>query len=103
MTKILNNFIKATEELEEYLGIENILYHSIECDDESYFTIFSNGDFGWADSLDDLEKQDGEYYQEEIIDIKESFDLTAVLFNSGCGEGDSWIIFNNNNKVIEIE
>lgn len=96
--KLLDNYIKATEALEEYFGINNLNYYALEIKDD-FFTIFYDGEeIGWAETEEELENQDGEYYQEAVRQVAEKEELTLVLIDNDNGGDNYWIIFKNENK-----
>lgn len=95
--KLLENYIKALEELEEYFGINDLDHYTLEMRDD-YFSIFDGEEISWAETEEDLENQDGEYYQESIRKIVEKEELTLVLIDNDMGGDNYWIIFKNKNK-----
>ena len=95
--ELLENYIKALEELEEYFGIDDLNYYALEMKDD-YFSIFDGEEIGWAETEEDLENQDGEYYQEAIKKVVEKEELTLVLINNYNGGDNYWIIFETKNK-----
>ena len=95
--KLLENYIKAVEDLEEYFGIDDLNYYALEMKDD-YFSIFDGEEIGWAETEEDLENQDGEYYQEAIRKVVEKEELTLVLVDNDMGGDNYWIIFKNENR-----
>lgn len=96
--KLLENYIKAGEKLEEYFGIDNLNYYALEISDQ-FFTVFDDGEeIGWADTEEDLEEQDEEYYQEAVRKLIEKDELTLVLIDNDNGGDNYWIIFETKNK-----
>lgn len=95
--ELLENYIKALEELEEYFGIDDLNYYALEMKDD-YFSIFDGEEIGWAETEEDLENQDGEYYQEAIRKVVEKEELTLVLVDNDMGGDNYWIIFETKNK-----
>lgn len=96
--KLLENYIKAVEELEEYFNIKNLSCYPIEIRDD-FFNLLDNKELiGFADNEEDLENESGDYYQEEVCTLNEKEELTLVLIDSCTGEGKYWIIFKNKNK-----
>lgn len=95
--KLLENYIKALEELEEYFEVDDLNYYAIEVKDD-YFSIFDGEEISWAETEEDLENQDGEYYQESIRKIVEKEELTLVLIDNDMGGDNYWIIFKTKNK-----
>jgi hypothetical protein len=95
--KLLKNYIKAVEELEEYFGIDDLNYYALEMKDD-YFSVFDGEEIGWAETEEDLENQDGEYYQEAIRKVVEKEELTLVLVDNDMGGDNYWIIFETKNK-----
>lgn len=95
--KLLENYIKAVEELEDYFGIDDLNYYALEMKDD-YFSIFDGEEIGWAETEEDLENQDGEYYQEAIRKVVEKEELTLVLVDNDMGGDNYWIIFETKNK-----
>lgn len=95
--KLLKNYTKAVEELEEYFGIDDLNYYALEIKDD-YFTIFDGEEIGWAETEEDLENQDGEYYQEAIRKVVEKEKLTLVLVDNDMGGDNYWVIFKTKNK-----
>lgn len=99
MNKLLKNYIKASEDLEEYFGIDNLNWYSVNILNYDYFSIINNNTIGWAETKEDLENQDGEYYEEEIITINETDELTLILCRLNSGIEKQYLIFNNKNKI----
>jgi len=95
--KLLKNYIKAVEELEEYFGIDDLNYYALEIKDD-YFSIFHGEEVGWAETKKDLEEQDGDYYQEAVRQVVEKDELTLVLVDNDMGGDNYWIIFQTKNK-----
>ncbi len=95
--KLLENYIKAVEELEKYFGIDNLNYYALYMNDD-YFSIFDGEEIGWAETEEDLENQDGEYCQEAIRKAVEKEELTLVLIDNDMGGDNYWIIFETKNK-----
>ena len=95
--KLLENYTKAVEELEKYFGIDDLNYYALEIKDD-FFTVFNGEEIGWADTEEELEDQDGDYYQEAIRNIVEKEDLTLVLVDNDNGGDNYWIIFKTENK-----
>jgi len=95
--KLLENYIKAGEKLEEYFGIDNLNYYALEISDE-FFTVFDDEEVGWADTEEDLEEQDGEYCQSSTRKVIEKDELTLVLIDNDNGGDNYWIIFETKNK-----
>jgi len=95
--KLLKNYIKAVEELEEYFGIDDLNYYALEIKDD-FFTIFDGEEVGWAETKKDLEEQDGDYYQEAVRQVVEKDELTLVLVDNDMGGDNYWIIFKTENK-----
>lgn len=95
--KLLKNYIKAVEELEEYFGIDDLNYYALEMKYD-YFSIFDGEEIGWAETEADLENQDGEYYQGAIRKVIEREELTLVLVDNDMGGDNYWIIFETKNK-----
>ena len=95
--KLLENYIKALEELEEYFEVDDLNYYAIEVKDD-YFSIFDGEEISWAETEEDLENQDDEYYQESIRKIVEKEELTLVLIDNDMGGDNYWIIFKTKNK-----
>lgn len=95
--KLLDNYIKATEALEEYFGIDNLNYYSVNIYND-FFCVSDKSNLAWAETEEELKSQDGNYYESEIKKIKTTDELTLVLVESYFGEDDFWIIFKNENK-----
>ena len=95
--KILDNYIKATKVLKEYFGIDNLNYYSVNIYND-FFCILDENTLTWAETEEELELQDGNYYESEIKRIKSTDKLTIVLVESDFGDGHYWIIFKNKNK-----
>jgi len=95
--KLLKNYIKAVEELEEYFGIDDLNYYALEIKDD-FFTIFDGEEVGWAETKKDLEEQDGDCYQEAVRQVVEKDELTLVLVDNDMGGDNYWIIFKTENK-----
>lgn len=95
--ELLENYTKAVKELEKYFGIEDLNYYALEIKDD-FFTVFNGEEIGWAETEEDLEDQDGDYYQEAIRNIVEKEELTLVLIDNDNGGDNYWIILKTKNK-----
>lgn len=94
--KILENYNKAIEELNNYFEIDNIDYYPIDISD--HFFNVGHDTLGWAETEEDLESEDGDYYSADTKLIVEKEELTLVLVDSDFGDGSYWIIFDNKNR-----
>lgn len=95
--KLLEDYIKALEELEKYFGIDNLNYYALEIKDD-YFSIIGNTTVGWADTEKDLEDEDGKYYESDIIQVVKKEELTAILIRNDFGGDNYWAVFKTENK-----
>ncbi|MGL5715551.1 MAG: hypothetical protein ACRCX2_21200 [Paraclostridium sp.] len=96
--KLLENYIKAVEELEEYFGIDNLNNYSIEIKD-SFFTTLDNGAIAWAETEGNLKNRNsGEFYATFYGILIEKEELTLILVDNDIGGDNYWIIFETKNK-----
>lgn len=95
--KLLENYIKAVEELEEYFGIDNLNYYSLEINN-SYFSSYDDDAIGWAETEEDLKNEYGEFYISDIRQLIVKEELTLVLIENNNGGDDYWIIFHTDNE-----
>lgn len=90
--KLLENYEKAVEDLAEYFNYDNFGDYAINIATDSYWGVEEDY-VGWAESIEDYDKQDGEYFQEECSLILRGKDLTAVL--TSYNREKYWNIFDN--------
>lgn len=95
--KLLENYVKAVEELEEYFGIDDLNYYALEIKDD-YFTIFDGEEIGWAEVEEVLKNRGGDCYEASIRKVVEKEELTLVLIDNDMGGDSYWIIFETKNK-----
>lgn len=95
--KLLENYIKALEELEEYFEVDDLNYYAIEVKDD-YFSIFDGEEISWAETEEELKNRSGDCYIASVIKIVEKEELTLVLIDNDMGGDNYWIIFKTKNK-----
>jgi len=97
--KILENYIKAVKELEEYFGIDYLNFYALETIDD-FFTVSSNKTIIWAETEEGLENQDNIYSRRTIKEMIEGEELTLFLVDDYYGDNDCLIIFKNKNRRV---
>ena len=95
--ELLENYIKALEELKKYFGIDDLNYYTLKIKDD-YFSIFDGEEIGWAETEEVLKNRGGDCYEASTIEVIEKEELTLVLIDNDMGGDNYWIIFETKNK-----
>lgn len=69
---------------------------------DCFFTFFAeNEEIGWAKELEDLEEQDGDYYQDGCRGLYRGEEITIALISSDFGGDNYWLVFKTENEIKE--
>lgn len=94
--RLMGDYNKANGELREYLGISNgyHLEYMIGCD----WALEGDYEVNWLNEKGVL--YSCEIYNSNVI-VKE--DVTTILVNDGCGHGEYYMVFTNEDRKEELE
>lgn len=99
---LIKNYENACDAIAKHVGYDDFISNytiSTEFIDCFYSFFGEIEEIGWAESLEDLNEQDGEYYQAECSGFYEGKNFTLALVDSDFGGDKYWIVFKTENKI----
>jgi len=97
---ILNNYEAAVKAIANHVGYEADFEafgaNGVEIDRVSLFTV-ADDSVGWAETIEDLTEQDGDYYEEEIRGFYRGEVFSAALID--FQREKYWRIFMTKNEI----
>lgn len=100
---LIKNYEDSLQAISEHVGGVDgwIGEYSLSTEfNDCFFTFFAeNGEIGWAKELEDLEEQDGDYYQSECAGFYRGEDIILALIYPDCGGDNYWLVFKTKNEI----
>ncbi len=95
--KLYEDYCLARKMLFDHFRLNSYNYCDVEYYAKSYWSL--DVDVQWADSVGELQNQEGNMYQEEIRTSSRADEQTLVIVRSSNGYGDYAIIFDNDKET----